>query len=306
MPVCFTTLASGSGGNASLVKSQGPAVLIDFGLGPRQLSKRFNAIGTAWPTIGAVVLTHTHGDHWADRTLAYLRRLRIPLYCHTDHHLPMQAYGNEFAGLRAAGLVHTFEVGETFRPAPGLTCRAFPVSHDGATFGFRFEGQRDLFGPPTALGYAADLGSWTPELAATLAEVDLLALEFNHDVHLQKNSGRAPFLIRRNLGDRGHLSNDQAADLVAEILRLSPRGRLRNLVQLHLSRDCNRPDLARAAAAAVLADDAECAIHTASQHEPGPTLEAGQSSRRVRRAVRPRRPARAQRPVHPWLPGLGP
>ena len=41
----FTVLASGSAGNASLVESEGFALLLDVGLGPRQLANRMRAIG---------------------------------------------------------------------------------------------------------------------------------------------------------------------------------------------------------------------------------------------------------------------
>ena len=41
-------------------------------------------------------------------------------------------------------------------------------------------------------------------------DLDLLALEFNHDEDLQKNSKRPQFLIERIMGNEGHLSNYQA------------------------------------------------------------------------------------------------
>ena len=44
-------------------------------------------------------------------------------------------------------------------------------------------------------------------MAESLADVDVLGVEFNHDVAMQKSSPRPEFLIARNLGDRGHLSN---------------------------------------------------------------------------------------------------
>ena len=63
----------------------------------------------------------------------------------------------------------------------------------------------------------ADTGCWTGAAADALTDVDLLAVEFNHDVEMQRRSGRPWHLIARNLGDRGHLSNDQGAALVAEV-----------------------------------------------------------------------------------------
>ena len=40
-------------------------------------------------------------------------------------------------------------------------------------------------------------------MAESLAGVDLIGVEFNHDVEMQKSSRRPEFLIERNLGDRG-------------------------------------------------------------------------------------------------------
>src|SRR5947209_1865236 len=101
MPLHFAVLASGSAGNASLLEADGCGVLIDAGLGPRQLATRFAAVGASWQRIRAVVLTHTHSDHWNDRTLATLQRYRIPLYCHAGHHATLASYAPSFAGLRA-------------------------------------------------------------------------------------------------------------------------------------------------------------------------------------------------------------
>ena len=88
MGLRFTVLASGSGGNASLVEAEGFGVLIDAGLGPRQLGARLASAGRSWSAVHAVLLTHTHSDHWKDRTLAHLQRRGVPFYCHPSHHQP--------------------------------------------------------------------------------------------------------------------------------------------------------------------------------------------------------------------------
>jgi phosphoribosyl 1,2-cyclic phosphodiesterase len=301
MSLRFTVLASGSSGNATLAQVSGFGMLIDIGLGPRQLAKRLAAIECSWDDIHAVVLTHIHSDHWRDRTLAQMHRRRIPLYCHPEHHDTLQFYAPAFAGLLDAGLVRDFEAGDELVLSPDLRCRPLPVRHDcGATFGFRLEGAPDLFGDAVSAGYVADLGTWDRNLVEQLSDVDLLAVEFNHDVAMQHASGRSPVLIARVLGDHGHLSNLQGADLVRAVLQHSEPGRLRHVVQLHLSRDCNRPWLAREAARAALAEyDADAVLHTASQDEPLPTL-AAQIWGRSRRSTSRRRNATTQ----PWLPGL--
>jgi phosphoribosyl 1,2-cyclic phosphodiesterase len=303
MGLRFTVLASGSGGNASLVEAEGFGVLIDVGLGPRQLSARLAAAGLSWSSVQAVLLTHTHSDQWKDATLTHLYRHRIPLYCHPGHHTVLLTYSDGFVALHGASLVRSFEAHEEVVLSQTLRCRPLPVRHDGgATFGFRLEGEADLFGHRKSLGYVADLGCWDEALAGHLADVDLLAVEFNHDVKLQYASGRMPRLIERVLGDDGHLSNAQAAGLVRAALARSSAGRLRHLVQLHLSRDCNRPSLAREAAQPVLAELAPtAALHTAAQDVAGATLHLHPAHHNRRR---PSRPRSAPPPAEPLLPGL--
>jgi hypothetical protein len=98
-------------------------------------------------------------------------------------------------------------------------------------------------------------------------------VEFNHDVGLQESSGRPRLLIERNLGDQGHLSNRQGAELVAAVLARSRTGTLRQVVLLHLSQQCNRPQLALEAARSVLAASGRrAAVHAAKQTPSYPNL----------------------------------
>ena len=76
-----------------------------------------------------------------------------------------------------------------------------------------------------SIGYLADTGCWSESMAESLADVDVLGVEFNHDVALQKSSPRPEFLIERNLSDHGHLSNRQGAELVQAVLARSREGR---------------------------------------------------------------------------------
>lgn len=299
MALRFTVLASGSAGNASILEANGFGVLLDAGLGPRLLTERLAAVGLSWQNVQVVLLTHTHSDHWKETSLIHLLRRRIPFRCHADHGGALQEYSAAFLALRAGGLVEHYDSLQPFELAPGLSCRPFPLLHDsGATFGFRFEFAADH----AAVAYAADLGTWTPDLCEHLADVDILGLEFNHDVELEKSSGRARHLIARVLGDRGHLSNAQAAALLREVLARSASGRLQHLVQLHLSRDCNRAKLAVAAAQAVAADAGEClTVHTARQDVPGPSLLLSELHERKRR--REASPPRPMTLAQPFLPG---
>src|ERR1700722_8332557 len=178
MAVQFHMLASGSSGNAGVLDVGGFGVLIDFGLPPRRLAQRMRRSRVSWDQINAVVLTHTHSDHWQAATMTQMAKRRLPLYCHADHVEQLERASRAFKALSAAGLVRFYEPGERVILHPDCQCVPIAVQHDGAmTCGFRFEGHRSIFGCPWAIGYAADLGCWSPELAAQFADVDLLALE---------------------------------------------------------------------------------------------------------------------------------
>jgi phosphoribosyl 1,2-cyclic phosphodiesterase len=276
MPARFTVLASGSAGNASLLEVDGFGVLLDAGLGPRQLAGRMTSVGVSWSHVHAVLLTHIHADHWNDRTLAHLNRRRIPLYCHPAHHAYLAANGEAFDQLQQNDLVRAYDDAD-WELTAAVRCQPLPLRHDGGvTFGFRFQSGDGTGSPAWSMAYVADLGSWTVELAEALTDVNLLALEFNHDVEMEYASGRSPQLIARVLGAEGHLSNDQAAALLLDVLRRSAPGRLRHVVQLHLSRDCNHRTLAVEAAEAILDGlGADVQIHTAAQDQPGPALTIG-------------------------------
>lgn len=282
-------LGSGSAGNASLLEVAGFGLLIDCGLGPRVLAERLAAVGLSWQAVSACLITHTHRDHWNALTLAHLCRLKIPLVAHTRHHQAMSVRG-EYPPLERAGLVREFAEKDRLYLTPLLTCLPVQVPHDSEpTFAFRFEG------PGWALGFASDLGHVTSSLVAAFAGVDALAVEYNHDERMQRSSGRPRLLINRVLGDDGHLSNAQAAELTRTVARSSGSGGLRHLIQLHLSRDCNRPDLAAKAGRAALERDAPLAdVTTATQFHPTTPL-----------TLTPRAVAAPRRSHQPALPGLG-
>jgi hypothetical protein len=118
---------------------------------------------------------------------------------------------------------------------------------------------------------------------------------------MERSSGRAPRLIDRVLGRHGHLSNEQGAELVAEVLRRTEPGRLQHVVLLHLSRQCNHPYLAHAAASAVLERHPHAIeLHVARHNIAGPVLIPRRLGP-VRRRMFPA--ARAEVMIQPFLPG---
>ena len=308
----FAMLGSGSRGNSALICQEGGAgLLIDIGLGPRVLDQRLASVGADWSRITAVLLTHTHGDHVDSATLGMMVRRRVVLYCHESHRNHLEA-DQGFQDLDRMGLVRHYD-GQPFLAPSGLRVEPIPLRHDGPTFGFRIETVAQRKTRAVGVGYLADTGSWSDAMVDSLADVDILGVEFNHDEAMQKASGRSPALIARNLGDRGHLSNRQGAELVRSVLRRSGRDRVSHLVLLHLSEQCNRPELAIHEAREVVQDTGRrILIHAARQSPAHPNLQIAanpriipdnpQGSGRPRGSSRPR--VSSSTTVEALLPGL--
>ncbi len=307
--VHFAVLASGSQGNATLIQAGGAGVLLDVGIGPRSLAQRLASVGSSWEQIGVALLTHTHGDHIDNATLLAMARRQVPLYCHEGHRDGLSANPG-FRKLEEAALVRCY--GERpFLTPTGLRVEPVPLWHDsGPTFGFRIEAKAGRSARPVALGYLADTGRWSDPMVEALADVDLLGVEFNHDVEMQRRSGRPPALIARVLGDRGHLSNAQGAEFVTAVLTRSQPGTIRHLVLLHLSHQCNLPHLALAVArTAIRGTGRRVTLHAALQAAAHPNLWLAPARRRA--AVRQTPQASVPRPGSrsgPWqqvLLGIG-
>jgi ribonuclease BN (tRNA processing enzyme) len=281
MSVQFAVLASGSRGNATLIRSAGSGLLLDVGIGPRAISQRLESVGASWDGIAAALLTHTHGDHFDNTTLHRMVDRKVRLYCHEGHRGELSGHSGYLA-LEAAGLIACYD-DRPFLTPNGLRVEPLELRHDGGpTFGFRVEAGAGGRGRPVAVGYLADTGSWSPAMADLMADVDLLGVEFNHDVEMQRRSRRSPSLIARNLGDWGHLSNNQGAEFVSAVLSRSGRSALRHLVLLHLSQQCNRPSLALSTARqAIRGTGRRVAVHAALQSPAHPNLWVTPTRRRA-------------------------
>jgi len=197
-------IASGSSGNAVLVKADGRSLLIDAGVGPRTLLPALQRRGVAPDTLDGVLLTHEHDDHLRGAA-AVSARLRAPVLA---NRATLQASGDRLE------LSRTQEMETGDEVALGrFVVRSFPVPHDAAEpvgYVVEFNGIR--------IAYATDAGCPTDDLRAALRGAHLCILESNHDLDWLWRGPYPQMMKERIAGDRGHLSNLDAVTLIAERL----------------------------------------------------------------------------------------
>ncbi|HYE01635.1 MAG TPA: MBL fold metallo-hydrolase [Phycisphaerales bacterium] len=261
-------LASGSGGNCSvLAVEQGGTrrvCLIDLGLSPRRTELLLAERGLGLHDVDDAILTHLDDDHFHRGWVRALPR-HATLRVHARHAALDDCFG------LFGRLPCQFEAGFVLRCGAGV--RALLAAHDRAGVSAL---RVDFAGPPAcALGFATDLGRVTDPLVGLLAGVDVLAIESNYCPKMQEESGRPWFLRRRITGGAGHLSNLEALEA---ILRIGPG---EHVVLLHLSRQCNCPELV-----ASLHEGADYAVTITSQTHPTRWVRIGQRHEVLREPVR--------------------
>ena len=249
----YCVLASGSKGNALYVENAGGAVLVDCGLSGKELLRRLDTVGLDPGRLTAILVTHEHRDHILGVGVA-ARKFKIPVYLN-----PRTA--RRLGGSFGPAEIRKFETGQPFELA-GLSIHPFSVSHDAAdTVGFTFTHGK------MKLGLATDLGEATRLVRHHLSGCHGLIMEANHDVTML-DEGPYPWETKRRVkGRHGHLSNEDSAELLKEVMH-------RNLVSVtlaHLSETNNRPQLPLDLASAVL--NGRCRLSAASQGEPGEVEE---------------------------------
>lgn len=231
MSLSLSVLGSGSGGNCTLVvlrdEPEPRTILIDAGFSPRETAKRLGPFGLGLEDVSDILLTHTDNDHlhrgWADSNSRGNFRWRI------DQRHMARACAAGFSTRNIEPFSEQFRLGDrtqveiTQLPHDDLATAGFLICHGGVR-----------------LGFATDLGRVPAVLLESFTELDAMAVESNYDRAMQQASNRPAFLKRRIMGGLGHLSNEQTLEAV---LAMTGGRSLQQLVLLHLSRQCNDPQL---------------------------------------------------------------
>ena len=231
----FSSLGSGSKGNATLIEAAETCLLLDCGFTVKETELRLKRLGKTGHDLDAILVTHEHSDH-IKGVGALARKYKLPVYL-TAGTFHKGRLGN-------LSCVEIINCHQSF-VIKDIDVQPVPVPHDArepCQFVFQYGNKK--------LGVLTDLGSLTPHVEEHYSGLDALVLECNYDPQML-DEGPYPYQLKqRILSDYGHLSNSQAAQLLVRITK----EKLQHLVLSHISLQNNNAEFVRQAIAPMMED----------------------------------------------------
>ncbi len=223
------SIASGSSGNCIYVGSDATHLLVDTGISGKKVEEGLKLLELSGRDVDGILITHEHSDHISGLGVLS-RKYEIPIY------------GTK-GTLQALKTLKNGPDPELFREIredcrftiKDMTVYPMRISHDAAqpvAYKLGFGDKR--------VGICTDIGVFNDYTVECLKGMDALLLEANHDVNMLQVGPYPYYLKQRILGDRGHLSNENAGRLLNRILT----DRTKNILLGHLSKENNLPQLA--------------------------------------------------------------
>lgn len=227
MEVEVSVLSSGSSGNSIYINDGKNSFLIDAGLSGKKLINRLKKIDVTPQDLDGILITHEHKDHTKGVGILS-RRLDIPIYANEE---TWAACERELGKIKDKNM-QTFNAVFNFG---NFNVKPIPISHDA-----RAPVAYVVYRDNKKMVFATDMGYINEELMGELTDIDLLLLESNHDIDMLMSGSYPRFLKRRIRGEKGHLSNDAAAQVLPELIN----GKCPQILLGHLSEENNNPKVA--------------------------------------------------------------
>ena len=232
------TIASGSSGNCTFIGCGNNGILVDAGVSAKAITEGLTEIAFDPKNLSAIFVTHEHTDH-INGLRVFSKKYNIPVFGSPETLNEVTCC----TGMEE-DLLNPFE---TTVEVDNMKITRFATSHDCAGS----SGYTVVLPDGKKCAVCTDLGFVSEEVRQALKGSAAIVFESNHDVNLLHKGTYPEHLKRRILSDKGHLSNNACA---VELPKLVENGTTR-IILGHLSRENNRPEIARNSAVAALMDN---------------------------------------------------
>lgn len=224
MRVC--NFSSGSKGNCTYIEGDDAKILVDIGVNAKYVEDCLKELGVQPESIDAILVTHEHSDH-IKGIMTFAKRYSTKILCAK---ILRDCLAGQLMGCE--NLIETYSADFYIN---SLHILPIPLSHDSfACFGYR------VMEDDASVSIVTDLGFCPDAVFKAIKSSAIVYLEANYDPEMLYACSYPPFLKKRIMGNKGHLSNSDCA-VVAEKLAYSGT---RQIVLSHISENSNTPFLA--------------------------------------------------------------
>jgi phosphoribosyl 1,2-cyclic phosphodiesterase len=196
-------LASGSSGNCFYIESlKGVKILVDLGLSFRKIKEILDSRGIDVNSIDYVFITHEHADHCTG----------LKKFCES---VDVKVFLSKGTYDSVCDVIKNYEILKEYQVVELDDLRVFGVSksHDSnEAFSYLFENGKKL-------AIFTDIGFVSDKIIHILKDVDILYFEASYCDEIVKQRDLRYNYVNRLLSDRGHLSVNDAGEVLSKICR---------------------------------------------------------------------------------------
>jgi phosphoribosyl 1,2-cyclic phosphodiesterase len=250
-------MASGSKGNMTYLKVGDIRMFIDAGISFQKIKKKMNDYNENLYDVKVLLITHEHHDHTMGLK-ALLKQGAIE-----DVYMTKGTYQELSLEIKEMIIdLHIIEVDQKFLIGDA-TIYPFSASHDASEpVGFV------IYNEVKKMIYLTDTGYVDESYFDLLKDGDLYIFESNHNPFTLFQSTR-PFLLKKRIvGEKGHLSNEDAC----KYMNIFTQNKKAIWVVAHISEDCNTILDIEEAIVKVFRDPTQVEVYYSSQ-ESLPEIE---------------------------------
>ncbi|MBR1376358.1 MAG: MBL fold metallo-hydrolase [Bacilli bacterium] len=219
MRVCV--LASGSKGNSTIIETDTHKILIDVGITCKDLEKRLNEIGINILDIDTLLITHSHSDH-VKGLMTFYKKVKPTIYMSDKTYNELDILDLDYISITPDFNIDDIDI-TTISMSHDVDCHGYIIEYQGKS-----------------IVYITDTGYINEKYYEVLKDRTIYIFESNHDIEMNFHSKKPEKYRKRVIGDKGHLSNNQASYYLSRLVG----DKTKYIVLAHLSEDDNKEELA--------------------------------------------------------------
>lgn len=218
-------IASGSKGNCTYIEQDDTKILLDCGISKKRVIEALQKENIKLDDLTAILLTHEHIDHTS--CLGIIQNaFKCPIYMTKGTY---DGLSNKIKDRLDINHINFIKNDDSFK-INEIEIDVLQLFHDAIDpvgYVFKYDNKK--------LVYITDTGYVHFSLYEKITNADCYIFESNHDPELLMESNRPYETKMRILSDHGHLSNQDSAYILTNVVGINTK----KIIYAHISEECN-------------------------------------------------------------------